>query len=252
MPPRKKRAGEAASSRRSTRMTGRILYAERRSNAGPPCEFSGRHEMLYRAILLLLPLAAVSLASESASAQMFGSRNLGNPLAKRANPGTDTGTIRGNERFIRGNRGRNDFVGSDVRDLAGFVGSQLATTTLAPPPPPGQVDLESAASRINRPLTRRTRNVLYSPRLTVGFDYTPAPNADLAARLKEHLDLTPTVSQAGELSVSVEGSTAILTGTVSSAHDRELAELLVRFEPGVEDVRNEVVVAPRSTPPLPR
>jgi hypothetical protein len=183
---------------------------------------------------------------------MFGNRNLGNPLTKRANPGVDTGTISGNERFIRGNRGRNNFVGSDVRDLAGFVGALQATTNAAPPPPPSAVDLESAASRINRPITRRPRNVMYSPRLAIGFEYTMPPNAELAETLQQHLNLTPGLTERGSVSVSVQGSTVILSGSVPSEHDRELAELLVRFEPGVEDVRNDLVIAAPTAPPIPQ
>lgn len=43
--------------------------------------------------------------------------------------------------------------------------------------------------------------------------------------------------------VQMQGRTAILQGTVSSASDRRMSELLIRLEPGVSQVENRINVA---------
>ncbi len=48
----------------------------------------------------------------------------------------------------------------------------------------------------------------------------------------------------GEVSVTLEGSTAVLTGTVASKHARDLVERLALLEPGIGAVRNELTVRP--------
>jgi osmotically-inducible protein OsmY len=53
------------------------------------------------------------------------------------------------------------------------------------------------------------------------------------------------------LVVSMRAQTAILQGTVASDHDRDLAEQLVRLEPGVAQVENNLIVAPPAAPTLP-
>jgi osmotically-inducible protein OsmY len=51
-------------------------------------------------------------------------------------------------------------------------------------------------------------------------------------------------------SVTMDGSTAVLTGTVASAHDRKLAERMALLEPGVRSVRNELAVSGDSSSKL--
>lgn len=49
------------------------------------------------------------------------------------------------------------------------------------------------------------------------------------------------------VSLTMENDTVVLRGRVATEHDRQLAEILTRFEPGVWQVRNEVTVVPRAT-----
>ncbi len=53
----------------------------------------------------------------------------------------------------------------------------------------------------------------------------------------------------GEITVSMEGSTAVLRGTVESAHARDVAERLAMLEPGIAEVRNELIVRPAEPKP---
>ena len=50
----------------------------------------------------------------------------------------------------------------------------------------------------------------------------------------------------------MEGRTAILRGEVATEHGREVAELMARLEGGVNEVRNEIVVAGSGTMPAAR
>lgn len=89
---------------------------------------AARSIMLVTAVLL-----SGSLLVETAEAQLFGARSLGQPLNRRAAAGAastsameSAGTVRGDERFLRGNRGRREFVGSTRDSQQGFVGSEQA------------------------------------------------------------------------------------------------------------------------------
>ncbi len=63
-----------------------------------------------------------------------------------------------------------------------------------------------------------------------------------AGRIAATLEKMPQIAKRSPIQVTVVGETAILRGRVASARDRELAENVVRLEPGVRDVRNELVV----------
>ena len=45
-----------------------------------------------------------------------------------------------------------------------------------------------------------------------------------------------------------QGSTLVLKGTVATAHDRDLAGVIARMEPGVAQVQNDLVVLSSETP----
>ena len=48
------------------------------------------------------------------------------------------------------------------------------------------------------------------------------------------------------INVGMRDRTAVITGVVSSPRDRRMSELLIRLEPGVSSVDNQVVVSPAS------
>ncbi|MHB1034225.1 MAG: BON domain-containing protein [Pirellulales bacterium] len=57
---------------------------------------------------------------------------------------------------------------------------------------------------------------------------------------------------AGAPQVTVVGETAVLRGVVASTHARDLAEQMVRLEPGIWNVRNELQVAGQPETPVPQ
>lgn len=219
--------------------------------------------MSRRLILLGCVVSAAWLwAADQGWAQMFGSRTLGRTLVGRPNSGgsdADTGTLTGSERFLRGNRQRTQFVGADTADLPRFVGSVQSRTM-------GEVQSAMTGFRVeqgtNVNLTaaagglRRTN--IERPRLTVGFEATGRSSEAIRQTLEQQLARSPSLASIGPVEVLVEGQTAILRGTVVSAQDAELAALVVGFEPGIDQVRNELTIAPPGqiwapgTPPRPR
>ena len=152
------------------------------------------------------------------------------------------GTLNFNERFIRGNRRPDSFVGGDSRDRKGFVGSQQGGQT-------GRVrpvvtTPRSSAPNANRTgaSAGRTRSGVYEPRLAVAFDVTRPTEEAVAQNLVRLLAASPGFPSAGRIEVSVAGAIATLRGEVASERDRTLAERLILFEPGIDSVRNELKV----------
>jgi hypothetical protein len=68
------------------------------------------------------------------------------------------------------------------------------------------------------------------------------PPARLHTELTAHLGQTMKERPGSPVQVMTRGGTIVLQGQVATAHDRELAELLLRLEPGVSDVQNELTV----------
>lgn len=169
-----------------------------------------------------------------------------------------SGSIMDNGRFLRDNRAPGSFVGADSHDLDHLVGAGDADPATA---------IRSAIDAVRTRLTTNSaagggvagaagtgrRLSLYPPQLTVGFDYSLPPAPDRGATLKQQLESCSRLQRQGPLEVSLAGQTATLRGTVASERDRQLAQMLVLFEPGVANVKNELRVAtpPPTAPPPP-
>jgi len=196
----------------------------------------------------VLVLLAGLIMCEAAVAQMFSQNARGRPLARGFQVGrvaqaldAPAGQIRGTERFLRGNRSGSDFVGSDMRDRTTFVGAQAVDVRT--PVVSAVQDLRAAREvNLNEPARSSRGNRLYSPRLRVDFAFTPGTDAQLSARLANQLQVTETLNLLAPIAVSVADGTATLRGVAASERDREMAGLLVRLEPGVSAVRNELTV----------
>lgn len=66
--------------------------------------------------------------------------------------------------------------------------------------------------------------------------------------------ITGESAEGRSIKLRMDGSTVVLTGTVTSSHQKHLAEAMLRLEPGVYDLRNDLLVneagpAPRPTTP---
>jgi hypothetical protein len=83
--------------------------------------------------------------------------------------------------------------------------------------------------------------------IRLGFAPPPVAAPQFSANLTNRLAKTTAIQAAGDISVSLEGRTAILRGTVATEADRRLAESLARLEPEVSAVQNELVVSSAGT-----
>lgn len=219
---------------------------------------------------LLFAITAALLTTGSARAQLFGPRTVGPnqpSSSSTARPGAmgtaqqglslgqsggsapGLGAVRAANRFNQSNRGAGNFIGSSDQG-AGFVGllqseaapiAARSAVTTAPPPPVRVNRVPTAASSQNRP---------YDPRLKVDFERPSQDATALSGKLSNRLtELLNRGRVQGQLELALEDSTAILRGTVVSAGQRTLVEQLVRLEPGVGQVRNELRIEPLATSP---
>lgn len=71
----------------------------------------------------------------------------------------------------------------------------------------------------------------------------PTPQA-VGQRLSHRIQTVPRSAGISGVNVSIDGTTAIVTGVVSTNKQRRMTELLMRLEPGVRRVENRITVAP--------
>ena len=98
-----------------------------------------------------------------------------------------------------------------------------------------------------------TRTGRYPPRLKVNFHEFPLRS--FAAKIrrgteeKTHADIVAQRIQSRlrvpNIELVVENRTAILVGTVATERQRNLAESMLRFEPGIDSVQNELIILPQ-------
>ena len=159
------------------------------------------------------------------------------------------GQVTGTERFLRGNRAAGDFVGSDSGDRAGFVGSGADNSGPIQSATTGSLVRTTTGPAINRTRVRSPAPYMYEARLRVGFNVNPQSSAMQETKVIQRLTRVRAIDPASSIAVQLEGSTAILSGTVGSGREKDLAGLLLTFEPGISNVKNDLVVRPPSTTP---
>ena len=206
---------------------------------------------LVRIVCFGLALSLPMMIATEARAQLFGAaRQTGQPLQRRARPGAQApameqvGSLRGNERFMRENRDTADFVGSSRQATEGFIGSvQALGTGRVPPATDSLAPAIDESLRINRPLPPLAPRGMYPPRLVLDVSFVAidevAVETTVIDRLNRILDSTES-----SVEVSVVDRRAILQGTVPSAALSRRLEILVSFEPGIDDVVNLLEIQP--------
>jgi len=100
----------------------------------------------------------------------------------------------------------------------------------------------------------RTNNSQSQPIRTtveVGFNVPTVNPSAAGQRLTTLLQRSPQIAALTPIEVELSGRTAILRGTVASAAERDLAQRVVLLEPGVSQVKNELVVAGPNNGELP-
>ena len=80
--------------------------------------------------------------------------------------------------------------------------------------------------------------------LRLGFAPKPISVPQFTAKFEGRIANLHGLSTIGPIRVTMDGSTAVLTGVVASEQDRQMAEGVALLEPEVETVRNELKVQP--------
>ncbi len=87
-----------------------------------------------------------------------------------------------------------------------------------------------------------TQKPIIRVRLRSAIEVPPRPAGDVQQSARRTLNRLPPSSRIRGVNVTMNGRTAVLTGSVASEKDRRMSELLMRLEPGVNQVDNRVVV----------
>lgn len=154
-------------------------------------------------------------------------------------------------RFVRGNRSRNDFVGSNRTDQQGFVGSTQAIGV-------GRVQSATEGLRVpnqrtvNRPLPAQPANGMYYPKLEIDSpdSVDPSMRTMVDNRMQTALELTQSrISKIAGDRVNIVriGGLAIVRGTVPTQSVADLILNLLEFEPGIDQVKNELIIEDSSS-----
>ena len=85
-------------------------------------------------------------------------------------------------------------------------------------------------------------------RLRSAVNVAPMPQQRVESNANQRFVQMPRQQGISNVGVNVVGRTAILRGAVSSERDRRMSELLMRLEPGVSTIQNEIVVAASTDP----
>lgn len=172
-------------------------------------------------------------------------RGTGPSLGSANQLGAPGGVLDGNERFVRGNRSRQDFVGTGRNDLSGFVGSEQAIGVGRVPAATDNFRLKAInAARINKPLPAQPAKGMYYPRLVLDLGSSSSEPISRPTPVAASSEIQRRVKNAGgeNVLVFVAGDTAIVKGTVDSQRNAELLIHILSFEPGIDRVDNQLTV----------
>lgn len=204
-----------------------------------------QQERTYAQLIGNRPVSSPTSSSQQRPANNLNTPGMGSGLTGGISPLSPTLTLQnGPKRYLRGNRSRLDFVGSNRTDLSGFVGAEQALGVGGVPSAADSLRLETTRNaKTNKPLPAQPAKGMYYPRLEIAFDVAPS-QGELLPVGDASMDIRERVAEVsgGSVNVTMSGNTAILRGTVSSARTSELLTQLLTFEPGVNGVKNELVV----------
>lgn len=218
----------------------------------------------WNSALLCVAIAVLNQWTSTASAQLIGNRTVGNAPGniQQAAPsgrigagsftgpsansgpigpggislGTTQGGIQKTGRFVRGNRARGDFVGSNRTELDGFVGAGQALGVGRVGSAVENLKVETKAARINRPLPPQPKTGMYYPRLSVDHSSRISPEPIRTVPLDGELRARLTKIAGTEARVQLNGRTAIIDPTSIPVGSIALISTLLSFEPGIDQV----------------
>lgn len=140
--------------------------------------------------------------------------------------------------------GQSAFTGMGTN--AAFVGNQNATQRRSNSASQMFSQLQNLANQNRNNNTSNTVQQRMRPTLQLGFAPAAIDSTALQSTLQTNLASIPQLGDRAQNVRSVADSTGVvtLTGTVANEDDRRMMELVMRLEPGVREIRNELKVAP--------
>ena len=175
-----------------------------------------------------------------------------------------TGTYMGSDPTVLQRTTPGQFVGGNAQGVGNLRGQVNAATGAAGLGQMGALGMMGGMNPFNPMASLATANMLNNLSrqrrplrmpITLGVEFTPGP-AEIAAapakvgqRVQTQFVRIPQVRGSGSVKVEMDGQIAVLRGEVKSQHDRDLIGRMVQLEPGVADVRNELVLTPPEAQP---
>jgi len=162
-----------------------------------------------------------------------------NPLAQGMQGRTGTGTVGGSGRALTQFANQGGFAGnlqSNPLLTGGIMGTVFGMGALGMS---GRTAARTASALVTRPFYVLQPD---SP----APDVSQQPPDQATERVLRAVQAAPNLRDS-KLQVAIEGNVVVLRGVVGSDHDKALAEALLRLEPGVYHVRNELQVQTPST-----
>jgi hypothetical protein len=126
--------------------------------------------------------------------------------------------------------------------------SPVPTEEAAPLPPAQWFRTPSTGAASTRALPKAASEALTAAATPVRLTSIeleldpPAPAGNPAALVADMIRRNQRIQKLSPITVMLENETAILRGRVATEHDRQLVEILTRFEPGIWRVQNELTV----------
>jgi hypothetical protein len=84
---------------------------------------------------------------------------------------------------------------------------------------------------------------------SVGFNHPAQSTVVLNQKLSAELSKSQGITALSPIVVQIDGTTAVIHGTVATEHDRDLAAQLALLEPGIDNVRNDLHLQAERRPP---
>jgi hypothetical protein len=222
---------------------------------------------MQRSIQFCVVLTLVSLAglTNVGLAQQTGGTNnqTGGGTSQAASAADAAAQYRqttGSERFLRENRDPTQMVGEPITGVGATRGSgatgQAGRTTggqnrFNPFGGSNQFNqFNQLGNLYGAGLYNSLNNRRQQLRMPVQLGFQPANRpvtSVVTGRLQSRLQRIPRIRDMGSVSVELNGSTAVLRGEVATEADRQLVGRMLLLEPGVSEVRNELLVASASS-----
>lgn len=137
-------------------------------------------------------------------------------------------------------------MGSTVRGLSGLSSSGMGGMGISGmggmSGMGGAMGGRSNAANMNRNNQSQNQTKIRSS-VRLGFELPARRAEERSQALQARIPLLRLGSSSQNVQVSMQGRTAVLRGRIATQADSSLAERLLQLEPGVDEVRNELVVS---------